>query len=303
MALLWMEEGQLNAVTGAVSLGVSDISVDDFLKGGTRKLTVTSEDVEWAKSVLKVAARADVAATQRDFQTAIQFYEEALALAPGADIYLMSIGCCYGNMGFLEKGATYLQYAQTISPASERIRNNLRALEARLRRQNPEPAIEHPPAPIHSDAEDAFAETVHVGPVGLKTVADFLKLIGMRVQFTTKQEESFEATVSDLSDAGMHILLDDVLRIEDSNLPGGKIVRVARRDLVDTGDLSQYVGKRIRLRMKPVGFVEGILHGAPKTTEHLELTMVTYYHPCESHSVLIDELTFVEVMDRREILF
>lgn len=140
-------------------------------------------------------------------------------------------------------------------------------------------------------------------PVKLKTVGDFLKLIGMRVEFTTKRDESFEATVSDLSDVGMHILLDDVLRIEYPNVPHEKIIRVARRDLVDTGDLSQYVGKRIRLKMKPVGFVEGILHGTPKTTKHLELTMVTYYHPCERHSVLIDELTFVEVADRRGILF
>jgi hypothetical protein len=144
---------------------------------------------------------------------------------------------------------------------------------------------------------------VHIGPVKLKTVGDFLKLIGMRVEFTTKQDESFEATVRDLSDSGTHILLDDVLRIEHSKVPGEKIVLIARRDLVDTGDLSQYKGKRMRLRMKPVGFVQGILHGTPKTTEHLELTMVTYYHPCEINTILIDDLTFVEVMDRSEILF
>lgn len=133
MALLWMEEGQLCGVDGSLELGVSDIFVDDFLNGGTRKLTVKSEDVEWAKSVAKVAARAAAAAARRDFQAAIKAYEEALALAPGADIYLMSIGCCYGNMGLLEKGATYLKCAQAISPASNRIRDNLRALEVRLR--------------------------------------------------------------------------------------------------------------------------------------------------------------------------
>jgi tetratricopeptide (TPR) repeat protein len=133
MALLWMEEGQLEGLSGAVSLGVGDIFVDDFLTGGTKRLTVTSEDVEWSKLVFKIAARADAAARQRDFPAAIEFYKEALALAPGADIYLMSIGCCYGNMGLPEKGIPYLRCAQRISPASERIRNNLRDFEAMLR--------------------------------------------------------------------------------------------------------------------------------------------------------------------------
>ena len=124
----------------------------------------------------------------------------------------------------------------------------------------------------------------------------------MRVRFHTKQDESFEATVRDLSDAGTHVLLDDVLRIESPNVPGLQPMRVARGDLVGTGDLSQVVGKRIRLAANPDGFVEGILDSLP-TTQYLELSMVEYYRPCDKHSVPINELDFVEVVDRRAILW
>jgi hypothetical protein len=184
--------------------------------------------------------------------------------------------------------------------------------EMRNATRNPEPAV-RPPDPIRSSAKPAMAETAPVGPVRLRTVGDFLKLIGMRVLFTTRQEKEFEATVRDLSDTGRHILLDDVLRVEYSKVPGDGIVRVASTDSLSRDDLSQHVGKRIRVRMKPAGFAEGILHGTskpkgtakgtPEATEDLELTMVIYYHPCEDRSARIDELTFVEVTDRREILF
>ena len=136
MALLWMGEGQLDALLGAAALGVNDVFVDDFQAGGTKRLVVTTEDVEWAKSVFKVATRADAAARQRDFPVAIDLYEQALTLAPGADIYLMSIGCSYGNMGLPEKGVPYLQHAHRISPASERITNNLRAMEEVLHKDH-----------------------------------------------------------------------------------------------------------------------------------------------------------------------
>jgi len=298
MALLWMEQGQLEGLSGVLSLG-GDIFIDDFVAGGTRKAAMTSADLEWAKSVGKVAARADAAAKQRDFQAAIQLYKEALALAPGADIYLMSIGCCYGNMGFLEKGVTYLRCAKKISPASERIGNNLRALEEKLHK-NPKPVSKLTAFQSREGPTPQFANS---GPIRLKTIGDFLKLIGMRVVLTTKQGEEFEATVRDLSDTGTHVLLDDVLHIKYSDEPFDKIVRIARADLIDAGDLSQYVGTRTRLRMKQDGFVEGIIHSASKTVEHLELTGVHYYHPCERHSIRIDELTFVEVMDRRGIPF
>jgi hypothetical protein len=145
---------------------------------------------------------------------------------------------------------------------------------------------------------------MQIGPVKIRKVSDFLQLVGMRVLFTTRLDGEFEATVRDLSDMGTHVLLDDVLSVEYSKEPYGKSVRVACRDIGKPGDLSKYVDKRIRLRMEPDGFVEGVLQRIPKTAKQVELAkMVTYYHPCDRHSLLISDLTFVEVTDRKEILF
>jgi len=133
MALLWLEQGQLEGLSGALSLGLDTILIDDFVKGGTRNITISDKNLEWAKTVRKVAAKAEIAARQRDFKSAIQYYKEALKIAPGADIFIMSIGNCYGNMGLFEKGIAFLRCALTISPASTRIINNLQKLEASMR--------------------------------------------------------------------------------------------------------------------------------------------------------------------------
>lgn len=153
------------------------------------------------------------------------------------------------------------------------------------------------PNPIDDDASKPDPEAEHISPVKINTLSDFLKLIGMRIRFTTKQDESYEATVCDLSDTGIHILLADVLRIEYPKVPGEKIIQIAYKDLENSADLSQYVGKRIRLKMKSPGFVEGNLHAIPK--ERIEMTMVMYYKPSELHSILIEKLDFIEVIDRK----
>ena len=44
----------------------------------------------------------------------------------------------------------------------------------------------------------------------LRTVGDFLKLVGMRVCFRTKQDGFFEGDVEDISDSGTHLILRDV---------------------------------------------------------------------------------------------
>jgi hypothetical protein len=44
----------------------------------------------------------------------------------------------------------------------------------------------------------------------LRTVGDFLKLVGMRVCFGTKQDGFFEGDVEDISDSGTHLILRDV---------------------------------------------------------------------------------------------
>ena len=56
-------------------------------------------------------------------------------------------------------------------------------------------------------------ETTMIAPASfyhLRTVGDFLKLVGMRVCFGTKQDGFFEGEVEDISDSGTHLILRDV---------------------------------------------------------------------------------------------
>lgn len=130
MDLLWTDGEQLEVLLLAADTG-SEVFMG-LEQGGPKKLSVSREDVEWAISVDKVAAKAADASSRGDFEAAIRHYREALRLAPGADIYLMSIGACYANMGRPRKALPYLRRAHEISPGNPRIQKNLRALQARL---------------------------------------------------------------------------------------------------------------------------------------------------------------------------
>ena len=132
MDMLWMDAEELEVLQIAVE-GKHEVFIGPE-KGGSRKLTVTREDVEWAKSVDRIAAKAAKASSRHDFITAIKYYKEALKLAPGADIYLMSIGSCYANMQQLQEALLYLNRAHEISPNNRRVSKNLRVLEMTLNR-------------------------------------------------------------------------------------------------------------------------------------------------------------------------
>jgi hypothetical protein len=147
------------------------------------------------------------------------------------------------------------------------------------------------------------AELATGGPVRLRTVGDFLKLVGIRIELTTTDGQEFEATVRDLSDTGTHILLGDVLRLEHSTIPSDRLLRVAVGDLAETGDLSQYAGKPVRLQLKTAGFVVGHLRSAPAAGHDVELALATFYRPCATRSVPIADVSFVEVVDRGGIPF
>jgi tetratricopeptide (TPR) repeat protein len=133
MDLLWLNPDEFDLV-GLAAAEQHQVIIGPE-KGGPRRLTVTSGDLDWARRVDKVAAKAVQASSERDYAGAIKFYRQALKLAPGADIYLMSIGSCYANMRRTRKALAYLKRAHEISPQNERIRRNLRALEALLARQ------------------------------------------------------------------------------------------------------------------------------------------------------------------------
>lgn len=83
------------------------------------------QDIEWARAVSEYAVKAEQAGRGDRHQEAIEFYKKALKLAPGCDLYLMSIGCCYANMGNVRRGLRYLERAYEISPNEERIKRNL----------------------------------------------------------------------------------------------------------------------------------------------------------------------------------
>jgi tetratricopeptide (TPR) repeat protein len=85
----------------------------------------TPEDVDWAKKVNVYALKAEKASRAGKRQEAIALYKDALRLAPGCDLFLMSIGCCYANMGEVARGLQYLERAHEISPGQERITRNL----------------------------------------------------------------------------------------------------------------------------------------------------------------------------------
>jgi len=57
-----------------------------------------------------------------------------------------------------------------------------------------------PSSSDESGGKQVAEKAERVGPVRLKTVSDLLKLVGMRVEFATKQNECFEGLVIDVSD-------------------------------------------------------------------------------------------------------
>ncbi len=132
MDLLWLNPDEFDVIGLSVD-GKREVALGPE-KGGPRRLPVTSDDLDWARRVDCVAAKAVQASSEGDYAGAIKFYEQALRLAPGADIYLMSIGSCYANMGKSSQALIYLKRAHEISPQNERIQMNLRALETVLRK-------------------------------------------------------------------------------------------------------------------------------------------------------------------------
>ncbi len=132
MDLLWMDRTGL-AVLKA-SLGNPSVAVIglNHLRGIQDQKKVTTQDIEWAEHVMGIAESATAASQRGDFARAIQIYKEALERAPECDLYLMSIGCCYGNLQKPGEGLPYLERAAAISPNNARIRNNLAGLRRML---------------------------------------------------------------------------------------------------------------------------------------------------------------------------
>lgn len=132
MDLLWFNPDEWDALEVAIK-GDQPIFVGPD-KGGPKEIKVTLEDLDWAKQVDEVAAKAVSAAGRGDFGSAVRHYRDALTLAPGTDLYLMSIGSCLANQKKIRQAVPYLQRANEISPSNQRIQNNLNACKQALGR-------------------------------------------------------------------------------------------------------------------------------------------------------------------------
>lgn len=124
MNLLWMNPAQLAQLEKPLTqYNVVSFALES--DSGMEEVDVTAEDYQWAKQIEKIVDLADAAAKRKDYAKSIQYYKEALRLAPGCDLYLMSIGTSYAYLGEKDRAIQYLERAAKISPNNSRIRENL----------------------------------------------------------------------------------------------------------------------------------------------------------------------------------
>lgn len=124
MDLLWMDPPRLAqleqplAQHGTVTVVIGDSS-------HLREHEITLEDFQWAKRVESVVDEAFSAGQRGNREESIRHYKKALELAPGCDLFLMSIGANYAQLRQKAKAVRYLERAAQISPGNARIRDNL----------------------------------------------------------------------------------------------------------------------------------------------------------------------------------
>jgi tetratricopeptide (TPR) repeat protein len=120
-ALLWMGPDQLALLKSAAdAMGHVDFATPE---GGMQK--ASKEDMEWAIAVDKLAERASSASQARRYADAISHYLKALDEAPGACLYLMSLGSCFAMLRDKKNALRFLQRAHEINPGSSQISSNL----------------------------------------------------------------------------------------------------------------------------------------------------------------------------------
>jgi hypothetical protein len=136
MNLLWVGPAQLamfkamarGGYTGVAIAGADGAASVEPSKTIMRQISegrITEQDIEWAINVDAIAGEAEALFGQGDLLEAIAKYREALRYAPGCDVYLMSVGTCYGELGALKEAIRYFERAAQISPDNARIARNL----------------------------------------------------------------------------------------------------------------------------------------------------------------------------------
>ena len=125
MDLLWLDPPHLAELEAPLAEhGRTTFRMET--SGGARDHSITQSDYEWAKSVEAVVDKAYAAGQAGLYDVAIRCYKEALGLAPGCDLFLMSIGSCYAMLGNVGAGLSYLTRAAELDPDNGVISMNLR---------------------------------------------------------------------------------------------------------------------------------------------------------------------------------
>ena len=124
MDLLWLDPPHL-AHVGQLLAQQQVITVTMGAGSNVQDHEITREDFEWAKHIERIVDKAFSAGQDGRFPDGIRHYKEALRLAPGCDLFLMSIGVGYAQMGQKARGIRFLERAAQISPGNMRIRKNL----------------------------------------------------------------------------------------------------------------------------------------------------------------------------------
>ena len=128
MDLLWLDPPRLAQLQHPIAHAAAHHEVATVTLGDSSNLrthAITQEDFEWAKQVELTVDKAFALGQRKQYRESIQQYKIALELAPGCDLFLMSIGVGYANLGQKAKAVLYLERAAQVSPGNSRIRDNL----------------------------------------------------------------------------------------------------------------------------------------------------------------------------------
>jgi cytochrome c-type biogenesis protein CcmH/NrfG len=146
MNLLWVGPAQLELFKALAKGAYRNVAVEtpaadeptpaaDLFKALAQQISageVTAEDIAWAIGVDAIAGEAEEAFKRGDVLEAIERYRDALQEAPGCDVYLMSMGTCYAELGALRDAVRYYERAARISPQNAQIARNLAGARAAL---------------------------------------------------------------------------------------------------------------------------------------------------------------------------
>ena len=145
MNLLWIGPAQLEVLKAVAKGAYAKVAVEssdqptpaaDLFKEVARQVgagQVTADDIAWAIRVDAIAGEAEDAFRRGDVLDAIERYRDALQDAPGCDVYLMSMGTCYAELGALRDAVRYFERAAQISPQNAQIARNLAGARAALK--------------------------------------------------------------------------------------------------------------------------------------------------------------------------